>query len=149
MRVRFVIHLVPVTLEKAPTGNIPEGAPDFLKHIIGNAVTYRPGTPVIKNKIVEYPDDMPVKLHAGLLVAITENHLLQASVVKWDRLEKDGPQIKVIFGGNIDPKNLASLLHEMKEDGGWEDGCNCRECRERNDFSDMMRRELNTGLDNN
>lgn len=149
MKVRFVIHLIPVTPERIPEGAIPESMPDFLKHLIRNTMAYRPGDPIIKNKIVEYPDDTPVKLHGGLLIAITENQMLQVSLVKWDRLEKEGPKIKVIFGGNIDMKNLATLLQEMEEDGGWEDGCSCRDCREKNDFAEMMRKIMHADPEKN
>lgn len=145
MKVRFYINVIPLKPEKIPEGALPDSFPDFFKQMMA----FRPGKPIIKTKIVEFPDDIPLKLHSGLLIQVTENHQFQVSMLKWDGRETEGPQIKVIFSGNIDMQNLSSLLRDMKEEGGWQDGCSCRFCQDKDNFSDMMRAMMGADPENN
>ena len=145
MKIRLFVHLIPLQQEKVP----PSAIPPHMQNVAKQMVAFRPGTPMTRSKIIEFPDDIPIKLHGGLIIQVTENHHMQASMVKWDRLETEGPKIKVIFTGNIDMQNLASLLQEMKEAGGWEEGCSCRTCRGRDGFAEMMRRMMNNDPEKN
>lgn len=144
MKVRLVTHLVPLHRGEAPQGSFPFPLPEFIK-----LMALKPGEPVIMSKIVDVPDDMPVKLHGGLHIAVTPDHTLQVSFIKWDRFDEDA-QIKVVFGGGCEVDQLKEIMHGIKEEGGWEEGCGCRECREKKDFSAMMRRLMeNTDPESN
>lgn len=138
MKVRLVAYLVPVTPEKI---NV-EGLPNILKGMAANMMTYRQGTPIIKNKIVDFPDNMLVSLQSGLVMPVTEGHSFQVGLVDWDYMETRGPQVKILFNASIDKENLATLLQEMKWEGGWEEGCSCRTCRNKGEFSDWMKKAM-------
>ena len=134
MKVRFMVHFVPVENatapneeQKAAAAMLPPGfTPQFFK----------PGEPVIMSHVEEVPF-MPV---AGMMMRVAPDCGLRVTCLSWDRLNPDEP-VKVVFAGHISPDNLAELTKYLKQDG-WQDGCACKACSEKTDFADHMRRMM-------